>query len=735
MATPRQEQLGSINILDKDKSGSVDFSEAAIENSVCVKLNPQSSSLSSNSLWFKDGTVSEIVFTNSDNEDIYLGNARYLKYDNTSTNISSTNIQDAIDEVYFSAVAGGKGFVFVNIEDESEYTITEQSYMGISPTDTCLYISLNTSSTGTVTVNLPDISQAVVGQIIMFLSSNRELIISSPMQNMQDRQGDLDSSPPVSSITVPISTEGSLYEFVWTGWVWKVIRSGNRTPITAQSIFYDNSSSTLIGQNVQTAIDEVNNKIDSIVIPGAQGLSEVLSHNNSAGNQSIYGVDELTAVDGEFSSYVLTPEIRGVETVSISSGSILNALFSESTDISLAGIGAVLSKSSGGHLEYRTIKEDYTLEDVLQNGSDAGGLNITNVGNISAINGNFSNNVNVSGDVFIDGTQLSAGVVFNLQGSSPHENSPTNGSIWVRNDGRLIFTDNENVDHELQQGLVSDYTLKDILENGNDADENSITNVSNISAVSGDYSGNVSVSGILSSTQFIESPGIFFGYNQVRPENPAAGFGSVWINNSGDLVFTDESGTDYILNPAIIPIDRLPGNIPVSKLQDSGAGNTLLGRAAASGGVRSDIAIPANSLVGRSGSGNIGSISFTSGALPLTILNNAAAYTVAARPSGTAGVRTDVAVGEASVIGRLGSGDISSIPISSIASSQDLESVLTAGNSAGNNSITNVSDVSSGTITINGPSSSSATISLKANGDLVSTSGGTEYVLNHLFYP
>ena len=73
MVKPRQELLGSINLLDKDGYGEVSLSGSKLLNLYNIILNKQISSSDLNTIWVEDGETSKLKFTDSDGATITLG--------------------------------------------------------------------------------------------------------------------------------------------------------------------------------------------------------------------------------------------------------------------------------------------------------------------------------------------------------------------------------------------------------------------------------------------------------------------------------------------------------------------------------------------------------------------------------------------------------------------------------------------------------------------------------------
>lgn len=89
----------------------------------------------------------------------------------------------------------------------------------------------------------------------------------------------------------------------------------------------------------------------------------------------------------------------------------------------------------------------------------------------------------------------------------------------------------------------------------------------------------------------------------------------------------------------------------------------MFGRPGSGSGVKSDISIDADALVGRAGSGNIGSIAKSDLNLPLASLSSAPGYSVLGKATTGAGARGDITIGANSTLVRSGSGNISSLSI------------------------------------------------------------------------
>jgi len=161
------------------------------------------------------------------------------------------------------------------------------------------------------------------------------------------------------------------------------------------------------------------------------------------------------------------------------------------TDVVISGGDAIVN-TLGSTLNIKSVNNGAGATDdvVLSTGdslSDSGGIflrpgssgstrGLVNVDGDGYVSGNFS----IAGKLDVDGLIDPTGLVLNEQLNSPNTNSTDEGSLWVKDDGYLIYTDQDNIDYVIGGPGIGGGSLATTLSIGN------VTGGTNIELTSGD---------------------------------------------------------------------------------------------------------------------------------------------------------------------------------------------------------------------------------------------------------
>lgn len=585
MVKIREEQVGGITVLDEDGEGSVTASGATLTEVSGVIHEPQVSSPGNNSYWIESGSPSLPKFTNSagvsitlsdDSSDGYSLQESYEKGNSIVTNSSNGIFTVSGTENWNLSSSSGSGV----IEADTTLSITSGGNVELSSSTGDVDINVTTGVLtlgydGGIAFRTNSFATAIHsegGTEIMYLSDFNNYVRINSTSSDVVFEADVGTDKTIigtPSGVIFIEADGGADETYFrspNGDTAFIIdnNSGNNSSIPGYLLGVNGSGSALA-------------YIDPSTIGSGDGygtLEQVLANGSSTGGNG----DDIIVVGGD--------------RIEVQIGSSIDLVSGQSSPIR-QGAGLVNTAAIGSYqiddqwdmwARNDAGVTDYQMLEVRDEGGtpvlSIGGSSLTHGTDVYMENGqtlyftNSSNIVKTAGAFTLNGGTLTGnGLTSTFQSggtmtfqSGAHILTDSGGWIEQRIDqANEVATDGSlRVDHlwSLQardDGNTANTTIFQVADVGDGTVSLTINSGNNLNIGADGYinlnsdgyvSGDFEIAGKLTVAGLIDPTGMVFSEQSSSPYDPSVTGteGLVWVRDDGYLVFTDQTGTDQILN-------------------------------------------------------------------------------------------------------------------------------------------------------------------------------------------